>query len=343
MQLTTTSDINKISVSEWDSFIKHHPNGTVFQSSEMLELFEGSENFEAVPVQVSLNGKIAGILLGVIIKEYSGKIGFFTSRTVIYGGPLIDPAIDDKPEVLNVLLKGLIKQVKNKSIFIQFRNFFDWTDCKDIFVQNGFNYLERLNYLVDTTSETETRKRISSSKLRQIKKGLKAGAEIIEPENIDQVREFYNILYYLYKYRVKKPLPKWSFFKSFYKQTQINKLGIIRLIKYEGKIIGGILSPVTKDKVIYEWYICGMDREYKNIYPSVLATWAAIEYAVKNDIKTFDFMGVGVPDKDYGVREFKSKFGGDMVNYGRFGRVNNKFLYAITEIGFNLLALLRKI
>ena len=32
-----------------------------------------------------------------------------------------------------------------------------------------------------------------------------------------------------------------------------------------------------------------------------------------------------------------------MVNYGRFGRINNKFFYAITEIGFNILALMRKI
>jgi len=74
-----------------------------------------------------------------------------------------------------------------------------------------------------------------------------------------------------------------------------------------------------------------------------MATWAAIDYALKNNIKAFDFMGVGVPDKDYGVRDFKAKFGGEQVNYGRFGRINNKFLYAITEIGFNLLALLRRI
>ncbi len=204
-------------------------------------------------------------------------------------------------------------------------------------------YLERLNYLVDTTSEKDVRKRMSSSKMRQVKKGLKEGAEIVDPENIEQVKEFYKLLYYLYKYKVKKPLPEWSFFKSFYEQSKDGRLGIIKLIKYKDEIIGGILSPVLKNKVIYEWYICGMDREYKNLYPSVLATWAAIDYGVKNNLKIFDFMGVGVPDKDYGVREFKSKFGGEMVNYGRFGRINNKFLYAITEVGFNVLAWLKKI
>ena len=102
-------------------------------------------------------------------------------------------------------------------------------------------------------------------------------------------------------------------------------------------------SRNCQNKVIYEWYVCGLDQDYKNIYPSVLATWAAIEYGLKNNLETFDFMGVGVPDKDYGVREFKSKFGGELVNFGRFGRINNHFIYTITEIGFNVLALLRKI
>ncbi len=343
MSLTITTDINNIPVSGWDKFIESHPNGTVFQSYCMYELFRDTKKFDPVIVSAFDENKIVGILLGTIIKEYSSKIGFFTSRTVIYGGPLIDEQREDDEKILDLLLKELIGRVKNKSIFIQFRNFFEWGDRKGIFYQNGFKYLDRLNYLVDTTSEQDVRKRMSSSKLRQVKKALKEGAEIIDPENVEQVKEFYKLLYYLYKYKVKKPLPEWSFFKNFYEQSKENRLGIIKLIKYKDEIIGGILSPVLKNKVIYEWYICGMDREYKNLYPSVLATWAAIDYGVKNGLKVFDFMGVGVPDRDYGVREFKSRFGGEMVNFGRFGCINNKFLYAVTEVGFNVLAWLKKI
>ncbi len=343
MPVKITTDINKIPIPEWDRFIEKHPNGTVFQSESMYRLFNDTKKFEPVVVAAFNDDKLAGVLLGTIIKEYSSMIGFFTSRTVLYGGPLIDNKSEDTDKILDLLLKELINQVKNRSIFIQFRNFFEWNDRKEIFYKNDFKYLERLNYLVDTTSEKDVRKRMSSSKMRQVKKGLKEGAEIVDPENIEQVKEFYKLLYYLYKYKVKKPLPEWSFFKSFYEQSKDGRLGIIKLIKYKDEIIGGILSPVLKNKVIYEWYICGMDREYKNLYPSVLATWAAIDYGVKNNLKIFDFMGVGVPDKDYGVREFKSKFGGEMVNYGRFGRINNKFLYAITEVGFNVLAWLKKI
>jgi len=343
MDYQIISDIHDIDFGNWDEFVSNHPRGTVFQSPEMYTLFKNSKNFEPVPILFYNDHKIKGVLLGVIIKEFPGVFGYLSSRCVVYGGPLIMETAEPENEILDLMLKELIGKVAHRSVFIQLRNFNAWENNKEVFSKNGFTFLERLNYLVDASNETIVKKNMSGSKLRQIKKGLAAGAEIIEPENIGQVKDFYNILFNLYKYRVKKPLPSWPFFENFYHQSIENKLGVIRLVKYENTIIGGIVSPVFRDKVIYEWYICGLDQEYKHIYPSVLATWAAIDYAVKNNIKTFDFMGVGVPDRDYGVRDFKAKFGGEMVNYGRFGRINNKFLYAITEIGFNILAALRKI
>jgi serine/alanine adding enzyme len=40
-------------------------------------------------------------------------------------------------------------------------------------------------------------------------------------------------------------------------------------------------------------------------------------------------MGAGKPDEGYGVREFKSKFGGELVEHGRFLFVCNPRLYAL--------------
>ena len=40
-------------------------------------------------------------------------------------------------------------------------------------------------------------------------------------------------------------------------------------------------------------------------------------------------MGAGKPDEGYGVREFKSKFGGELVELGRFLSINNPILYSI--------------
>ena len=90
--------------------------------------------------------------------------------------------------------------------------------------------------------------------------------------------------------------------------------------------------------MIYEWFVVGMDNEYKSYYPSVMATWAAIDYACSHGIERFDFMGAGAPnDGGYGVRDFKAKFGGELVEHGRFKCVNNKLLYEIGKLGVELL------
>lgn len=331
-----------------------HPEGTVFQSPEMYTLFSGTSRMK--PVVVGLTNektrKLEGILLAVIIRELNGPAGYFSSRAVIYGGPLVEKVgrrEDGKTvgredgEIYGMLLEELIRQVNSKSIFIQFRNFNSQENNKAVFLESGFRYRERLNLIVDTSSQETVIKNMSDSRLRQVKKSLKLGACSMEPENLQQVRDFYNILHDLYRHKIKKPLPAWDFFEQFYHMSVEGKLGIIRLVKYRDRIIGGILSPVTPGKTIYEWYVCGLDHEYRNIHPSVLATWAAIEYAVNNNIPHFDFMGVGIPERDYGVREFKMRFGGEMVNHGRFARINNKMLFFAAEAGYNLLAMLKKI
>ncbi len=310
----------------------------------MYNFFRKVEKFSPVAVAVrDESGELLGLLVSVTIREIKGPAGYLSSRTVIYGGPLIDHGSADGEEILSLLLAGLIKKVKNHSIFIQFRNFGDQEQYKPDFKAGHFQFRDRLNLIVDTSGMETVKNNMSLSRLRQVRKGIGQGAKCIEPQNVEQVRKFYDILYYLYKYKVKKPLPAWDFFEQFYLESKEGRLGIIRLVEYQGKIIGGILAPVTPGKTIFEWYVCGLDQKYREAYPSVLATWAALEYAVNNNIPQFDFMGVGIPEREYGVREFKSRFGGEMVNFGRFARINNRLFYAISEAGFNILALLKKI
>ena len=203
--------------------------------------------------------------------------------------------------------------------------------------KHGFTYEDRLNYLVATADVRQARQRLSSSKKRQINKSLRAGAEIVEPADVADVRKFYNILRHLYRTRVRRPLPDWSFFESFYRIGRDRHSGTFLLVRYEGRIVGGMMCPKFGHRTIYEWYVCGLDREFRDVYPSVLATWAPIEYAGRNGIAAFDFMGAGKPDEDYGVREFKSKFGGQEVSFGRYLRVNRPLAYGLGKLGMAVL------
>jgi hypothetical protein len=346
---------------DWSSFVNTHPHGTVFQSPGMYGFCRSVRKFDPLVLAAKDGeGRLCGILLGIFIWEKEGIGRRLSSRLVVYGGPLLAGTNEQKREALDMLLGELSRSTRGKALFTQFRNYFSWEGCLDVFEKHGFGFLERLNYIIripDTGCRMpDTGCRIpgmSASRRRQIRKGLGSGAVIIEPENLEQVREFYDILYRLYRYKVRKPLADWSFFENFYKRTLPNTetlqhcntepIGIIRLVQYRAKIIGGILAPVFRDQCIYEWYVCGLDREYREQHPSVLATWAALQYAMEHNIRYFDFMGVGKPGVPYGVRDFKARFGGEEVNYGRLTRINNKFLYHIAELGFNVLALFKKI
>jgi len=338
------SSLEQIGLQSWRDLYHMHPGATVFQSYEMYELYKATGFMKPVLIGIKNNsGILSGLLLAFITRQSSGLKGYFSTRTLVIGGPLIRPDEQESATVLHLLLRGLIDAVGGKSIFIQFRNFWDLSAYKEVFVKNGFRFYDRLNILVDTSSSETVLRNMAQSRWKQIKKGIASGASIVEATTEEQVTECYHILQELYRNKIRKPLPGLEFFLNFFRLNKNGELGIIRLVMYQDRIIGGIFCPVTKNKMIHELYVCGLDKEYKQLYPSVIATWSAIDYALKHDIPVFDFMGVGIPNREYGVREFKARFGGEMTNYGRYARVNNRFLYLIAELGYNILTLTRKI
>ena len=52
----------------------------------------------------------------------------------------------------------------------------------------------------------------------------------------------------------------------------------------------------------------------------------------------FDMMGAGKPDDGgYGVRDFKLKFGGELVEFGRNIHVCNRLLFSIGKLGVKIM------
>jgi len=330
LSLKIITEPKSIDPKVWNNFIYNHPNGNIFQSHAMYNFFMSIDNYFPV-VLAAFDGKdnLKGILLAATIKESDGIKGSLSKRCIVWSGPLV---LDDSNTVLNLLLNTLNKFVGKKTIYTEIRNNFDNKNFTEKFISNGYRYVDHLNFIVSISTVEENKKKLSSSKRRQINKSLKNGAKIIMAENLEQVQGFYELLSNLYSIKVKKPLPSFNFFKQFY---LCNNLGKYFLILYEDNIVGGIMCPIYKD-TIYEWYICGEDEKYKEIYPSVLATWAPIDYAANNGLEYLDFMGAGKPDEDYGVRKFKSQFGGELVNYGRFLKINKPVLYRLGKAGLKL-------
>lgn len=319
---------DEIPVDKWRGLLNRSPDASPFQTPEFYKLFNSVPNLSAYAVAIEETDSICALVVITIQKE-PGLKGFFSKRGIIYGGPLVD---HNRPDALESLLKNISFNLPDSPIYIESRNLSDYNSFKDIFIGCGFQYKPWLNFKIKTSDPDQVKNFMSHSRLRQIRKAIKTGVKWEEANDINEVKIFYRMLSGLYKKKIARPLLPEEFFLKFFESG----LGKFLLVWFNNSIIGGIMCPILKEKAIYELYICGLDEEYKEQYPSVIATWAAMEYANQNNIPLFDFMGAGKPDEKYGVREFKARFGGELVEYGRFIKVNNHFLYNLGKLGLKV-------
>ena len=325
----------EINPQAWKKLVEESPYATWFQIQEAYQLYAANKE-ELTPFACGMerDGELRAVCVGYVTKECSRIKQFFTRRAIIIGGPVIADSANEEdvarmlytirqPEVL-ITVSTFSPTWRNLPIYIETRNFHDYSKWKNVFKACGFSYQPHLNIQVDC-SETHT---MSEQRRRQVKKAIGNGATICEAQSEQEIRDWYQILYKLYCEKVRTPLFTEEFFLEFYRKGRAKYL----LVKHEGKVIGGMMCPILEGRAIYEWYVCGLDEDYREQYPSVMATYAAIEYAKKHHIPLFDFMGAGTPDEPYGVRDFKMEFGGEVVEHGRFLHIRKSMLYAIGKL-----------
>lgn len=312
-------------------FITRIPEGNIFQTPEMKDVFNSTKNYETIFIAaVDQDKEIKASMLAVVQKEGVPIINDLSSRSIVWGGPLVDK---ESPRALNFILQEYNKIAKEKAIYTEIRNLWK-TEQRNTFSSNNYDYYPHLNILVDlTVGEDLLYLNLSKSKRRSIKKSRKEGIIVDEASSIDEIREYYELLQRLYS-DIKKPLPDWSFFKNAFLKLMPKNFIKYFLVKIDSQIIGGIMCPIFKNR-IYEWYICS-DKKYSKYFPSELATWAPIEWGSKNGLEVFDFMGAGKPGEEYGVRKFKEGFGGKTVELGRFKNTHSPHKLLIAEKGYEI-------
>ena len=321
---------NQIDQQQWQELIENSPVATWFQTDEAYSFYQSVGGMKAFAYGVSEEGRLVGVVVGYITKEKNPIKQFFTRRAIIYGGPLL--AEDISNEALTALLKA-IRRLGDKAIYVETRNFHDYSRRKSVFETNGFKYQSHLNFHVNTTSADLAQSNIGKHRWKYIRLSLRDGAKLIDNPSIDQVQAFYTILQDLYQTKVKTPLWSWEFFEKLYHVEHAKYI----LVELDGQIVGGTACVCLPGKTVYEWYACGLDNCRDDIRPLSVAIWGEMQYAAENGYPLFDFMGAGKPDEPYGVRDFKAEFGGELVEHGRFLCVRKPLLYKIGTLGVKFL------
>lgn len=334
--MTLLTKYSLIDTSAWKKLIKESPVASWFQSDEAYCFFDNLNFMEPFVVAVTDGDQFLGLTVGYVQGDGGMLKKRLSRRAIIIGGPLLSKNITEHQ--LSAMLSAVrqLPAVKN-CIYIETRNLNDYSRWRGTFEECGFEYVPHYNFHIDVSEGELVDRRMDKSRRRRIRRATENGVTI-SCENPD-IKGFYDILSNLYRTKIHKPLPPFSMFE------QLGKMPFAKYFIVKdplGNTIGGQLILILDHRVAYAWYCCGLDKEYHDLYPSIMANYAAIRYAADNGFERYDMMGGGTPGEDYGVRDFKAQFGGTLVEHGRYLHVCRPVIYWMGSKAIALLKYLHK-
>lgn len=295
----------------WSAFVERHPDGSIFHTPEMHRVFAEARNHSpAVWVALDATGEIRALMTTVSIATLGGPLRALTTRSVAFAGPLVD----GDPAALRALLSAYRREAP-PALFTEVRNVTDPDPIADALAASGFRHEDHLNYLIDlTVDEDELWGQVASSARRNIQKARRLGVSVEEADGEEGIAEAYTVLREVYG-RIRVPLPDRSLFDA--ASRILGPLGrfTVLLARHEGRTVGA-LSLLFHGGTVTYWYT-GTLREHSSLRAGDLLVAHALETGRSMGCRVFDFGGAGRPDEPYGVRDFKAKYGGTLVDHGR--------------------------
>ncbi|WP_024335376.1 lipid II:glycine glycyltransferase FemX [Desulfotignum balticum] len=317
---------------KWSTFVLNHSHGNIFQSPEFFEACENYEKYEPVIITIKENGELAGVLQAIVQKEKKGFWGRFTARSIIWGAPLVK---DNNLNLLSKILQKYNSKIKNKAIYSQFRNLWSLSeDEKQVFLNNGFLYEDHLDIIHDLSLSVDNQfMKMHKGRRKNIRRAEKAGLNFKEVSAPSDLEKCIALIEDTYE-RVKLPVPDRDFFRKSFICLGLDGYLKVFAAFLNNKVIGTRMVFCYKD-LIYDWY-AGADERHLDKYPNDYLPWKIMEWGSNEGYGYFDFGGAGKPGVPYGVREYKLKFGGELVDYGRFQTVHKPLLMQLGKIGFKV-------
>ena len=331
MGLKLLKGLELIDRNRWIDLLNKNRYASPFQSPEYADLMNATEGYSAEVYAVENDGVLKALCLVTIQKE-SGLKAYFSKRGIVYGGPLI---VENSSEALFTLIQYIEKELKGQSIYLEVRNFHNYSSFVEVFNEEGWDYTPYLNIQIELNGVeiSSLLANMKSNRRREIRYSEEEGAtaKILNSEN--DLEELYDILYDLYVNVVKLPIPRYEYFLNLYNSS----IGKIIGVFHQNRLIGGAVCLFYQNTSIYTQYYCGLRDYHKRIYPTHLAIKKAMEFGIENDLKSIDLMGAGKPGEEYGVRKYKKQFGGEVVEHGRFFKVLNPVLFKTGKMGLEIM------
>jgi lipid II:glycine glycyltransferase (peptidoglycan interpeptide bridge formation enzyme) len=143
----------------------------------------------------------------------------------------------------------------------------------------------------------------------------------------------YDLLSRSYAY-ARVPLADQSLFEAAF--DLLHPRGMVKfLLAWIGKDCVAASAELVYKDTIFGWY-SGVERAHSSSAPNELLMWHILEWGADNGYRVYDFGGAGRSYEEYGVRDFKAKFGGELVSYGRNSCIHSPTRLALSKAGYKV-------
>lgn len=319
---------------QWRGFVENHPHSNIFHTPEMFEVFRRAAGHRPALWAAVQDGRVLALLLPVHITLMAGWLRPLTTRSVVYGSVLCAPG-DAGREALRTLLRAYGQEVNGASLFTELRNLSNLEEIQPVLSECGFAYDDHLNYLIDLDhSPEQVLQSLGRRTRKHIRRGLRQGdVSVAAATDREGVARCYDLLAQTYSL-AEIPLADRSLFEAAF--DVLHPKGMIRFsMGRVDKAVAAVSVELLYKDVVYGWY-GGLDREYGSYMPNELLMWNILEWGAQHGYKVYDFGGAGHPDEEYGVRDFKSKFGGQLVCFGRNTCVHSPLRLKLSASGYEV-------
>lgn len=315
---------------KWREFVHGHSEGSAFQLPEFSMLYANLAGYQpGVLALINEDGNIIA-LCAYVVMEVPGWRGDFSRRCIVTGGPLIHP---QHKTVLTLLLTEWKKAIaRYKVIYCQIRNMHPPDSCSQkSFTSNGWEYNVHLDIHIDLRCNDDTLWR-NMHKMRRgnIKRSIKKGVTVEHavPDDLGVVAD---LIKKTYK-RINVPKPPRELFLAL--APLLGKSVVILVAKLNETPIACRVY-LLYNQVMYDWY-AGSDENYFSYHPNDLLPWKAMKWGKEHGFEKYDFGGAGQPGKAYGVRDYKQRFGGELLHTGRFLLINRPLRYWLGKLAISV-------
>lgn len=234
---------------------------------------------------------------------------------------------EDLPEIeiFNLLISRLVKEVKNKTYLIKYKNLGNAIFGYKGFRENKFYSVKKINIRNSLQRKRKIWHQLTSTRKNQVNKAIRKGVKLEELTSEEMLPELYTLIEKAKSWKITNRFPPYQYFENFFHYYIKQGKGKILLTRYQDKIIGGAILGFEKDTV-YCLYYWGKIKTYQTLYPSIFTIYSAMQKAEDNGFRYFDFMDSGFLNEYTGRPRFLLQFGGKQRATRCWYRINWKIV-----------------